>query len=420
MPEVDSSNVDAATRTTTLDNGLRIVTEAMSSVRSASIGCWVGVGNRDETPDLAGASHFLEHLLFKGSPTRSAQEIAEQIDRTGGDLNAYTSKEHTAYQARVPDTRVDLAVDILCDVLANPGFTDDDVDGERLVILEELAQSEDLPDDLVHTALQESLFPEHSLGWEVLGTSATIEAMRADAIREFHRQWYQPANLVFAAAGNVDHDHLVERISTAFSSSDGGETPDRLAPGEGVRDDVQLERPTEQVHIAMGWRGVSYDDPDRYALAIANQVIGGGLSSRLFQEVREKRGLAYSVYSSMAAFTDAGTLTLYAGTAAERVDELLEVINTEIDDLVQNGLTPLELAVARDGFEGATLLGLEDSGSRMARIGTATSVRGYVPTIDSFVESIRAVTADDVDRVVARVLGGSRSRSAVGNVAALA
>ncbi len=411
--------MEGSVETTNLANGVRIVTEAMPQVRSAAVGCWVGVGNRDEPAELAGASHFLEHLLFKGTDEWPARELAEAVDRTGGDINAYTSKEHTAYHARVPDVELPFALDVLTGVLRRPAFDAEDVDGERHVILEELLLSEDMPDDTVHTALQEALFPEHPLGWEVLGSKDSIQAMTVDDVHAFHQRWYQPTNLVFAAAGNVEHAMVVDAIDTAFGSLDPGTKPERFEVVESVRPTALISRPAEQTHVALGWRGLPFLDPDRYAFAIANYVIGGGLSSRLFQEVREKRGLVYSIFSSSGAFSDAGTFMIYAGTANDRVAELLRVIDGEIASLLENGITEEELEVARSGFEGATLLGLEDSGSRMNRLGAAMTVRGYVPTIEDFVTEIRSVTVDDVHRVISRVLGGDRTLAAVGAVDAL-
>ena len=241
---------------------------------------WVGVGNRDEPAELAGASHFLEHLLFKGSPRRSAEDIALWVDGVGGDLNAFTSKEYTAYYARVPDRHVGDAVELLGDVIAEPAFDADDVDSERQVILEELAMSLDAPDDLVHTVLGKSLFPGHSLGWEVLGEPETIAEMSRDAIGSFHNAWYRPENLVVVGTGNIVHDDLVERVAAAFSRLEPGRPPRRSAPQAAPHRTVAVERATEQVHLALGWRALGNDHPDRYALALANQTVGGGLSSR--------------------------------------------------------------------------------------------------------------------------------------------
>ncbi|MSX88261.1 MAG: insulinase family protein, partial [Actinobacteria bacterium] len=274
-----------------------MVTETMPAARSIALGCWVAVGNRDEPESVAGASHFCEHLLFKGTASRSAREIAELVDATGGDMNAYTTKEYTAFYLRVPASDFPLALDILCDVISSPALRENDVESERDVILEELHLQLDEPDDLVHTELSAALFPGHALGWEILGTADTIGSMSADAIRSFHAEWYRPANLVFAAAGPIEHDAFVAAIAAAFPSSDGGQAPERVAPITPPVLHRVVPRKVESVHVALGWRAFGHHDPDRHALAVLNQILGAGMSSRLFQEIREERGLAYSVFS---------------------------------------------------------------------------------------------------------------------------
>lgn len=410
----DAAAAPGGLRRTVLDSGLRVVTERTAHSRSASVGVWVGVGNRDEPAELAGASHFLEHLLFKGSPRRSAEEIALWVDGVGGDLNAFTAKEYTAYYARVPDRHVGDAVDLLGDVLAEPAFDEDDVDSERQVILEELAMSLDTPDDLVHTVLGRSLFPNHPLGWEVLGELDTITAMSRQDIGSFHRAWYRPENLVVVGTGNVDHDDLVDRVGTAFGRLDAGAAPVRRGPEDQPEPMVAVERVTEQVHLALGWRSFGNDHPDRFAMALANQIIGGGLSSRLFQEVREKRGLAYTVFSAQSSYAETGSFTIYAGTSRARAPELLAVIDEQLERLVADGVSERELATAKSGFEGATVLGLEDTGSQMMRIGTSETIRGRTLPIDEYLEAVAAVTTDDVARVLDAVLGSQRSLAAVG------
>jgi predicted Zn-dependent peptidase len=403
-------------RETRLANGVRIVTERMPEARSVSLGVWVGVGGRDEPAALAGASHFLEHLVFKGTSTRSARQIAEAIDAVGGEMNAFTNREHTAYYTRLPADRADLGFEILGDVLTDPAFRPPEVDAERHVILEEILMNLDVPEDHVHTLLAEALFPGHPLGREVLGTRETVAAATRDEIADFFRHWYLPRNLVVVAAGDLEHDRVVDAFGASLGALEGGERPERTAPDTRVEPRAVLDDPTEQVHVAMGWRSVDHFDEDRYAFSVANQILGGGMSSRLFQEVREQRGLCYSVYSWGSAYVDAGTAGIYAGTAPSRVGELLSVIDDEIAKLVASGVTEGELAVAKGYIEGSMVLGLEDSGSRMARLGRSLMARDEIVTVDEQLERIRAVTADDVGEVAARVFGGDRALAVVGHV----
>src|SRR5918994_2736798 len=403
-------------RETRLGNGVRIVTERMPEARSVSLGVWVGVGGRDEPATLAGASHFLEHLVFKGTSTRSARQIAEAIDAVGGEMNAFTNREHTAYYTRLPAERADLGFDILGDVLTDPAFRPPEVDAERHVILEEILMNLDMPEDHVHTLLAEALFPGHPLGREVLGTRETVEAATRDEIADFFARWYRPRNLAVVAAGDLDHDRVVAAFEGSLGGLSGGERPERTAQEAAVEPQAVLDDPTEQVHVAMGWRGVDHFDDDRYALTVANQILGGGMSSRLFQEVREQRGLCYSVYSWASTYVDSGTAGIYAGTAPSRVGELLSVVDDEIAKLVASGVTESELAVAKGYIEGSMVLGLEDSGSRMARLGRSLMARDEIVTVDEQLARIRAVTVDDVGAAAARVFGGDRALAVVGHV----
>ena len=403
-----------ATRVTRLPGGLRVVTQADPGARSIAAGAWVGVGNRDEPAEIAGVSHFLEHLLFKGTSTRSARDIAEGVDAVGGDLNAFTSKEYTAFHARVPARELEFGLGTLLDVLVDPGFRDVEVDAERQVILEELAWSADTPDDIVHGALAESLYPDHSLGWEVLGTADSVRALTPDDIRGFHDRWYRRPNVVVAVVGDIDHDRIAARVEAGLASMPEGTSPRRVAPTEPVREEIAVRRPTEQAHVAFGWHGLDQFDADRHALAVANQLIGGGWSSRLFQEVRELRGMSYSVFSSMGTYVDSGTLSIYAGLSPGRVDEFCSIAQDQLDDLVDNGPGERELDVARGGFEGATVLALEDVGSRMAQLATNVLVRDRVVDIEEYLEAVRSVTADDVQRVLGSITSGPRARAVVG------
>jgi predicted Zn-dependent peptidase len=391
-----------------------VVTESVPDARSLAVGVYVGVGGRDEPDLLAGASHFLEHLLFKGTPTRSARELAEAIDATGGDMNAYTSREHTAFYARVPAAHGPMAVRVLAEVLGEPALRPDEVDAEREVILEELAAAEDSPEDVVHTRLADALFPGHPLGREVLGTEATIEALSRDEIAGFHGEWYRPANLVVAAAGRTTHQEVLDLLDGFNGAGDGGAVPERSAPVDEPEPLVVVRHPVEQAHLTFGWRGLAQDDPDRWALAVANYALGGGTASRLFQEVREERGLAYTVYSSVSMNVDCGALTAYAATSPAKVPEVVEIAERIVAELVHGGITDQEHTLALGFLEGSLELAQEDTGSRMARIGRSEQVRAEVLTLDEHLAKLRAVTPDDVARVLRRVLGGKRTLVAVG------
>jgi predicted Zn-dependent peptidase len=401
---------------TRLANGIRIVTERMPEARSVSLGVWVAVGGRDEPAELAGASHFLEHLVFKGTSTRSARQIAEAVDAVGGEMNAFTNREHTAYYTRLPADRADLGFDLLGDVLTDPAFRPPEVEAERHVILEEILMNLDVPEDHVHTLLAEALFPGHPLGREVLGTRATVEAASRDEIADFFAHWYRPRNLVVVAAGHIEHDRVVEALGASLGGLEGGERPVRDRPEVAVEPRTVLDDPTEQAHVALGWRAVDHFDDDRYPLMVANQILGGGMSSRLFQQVREERGLCYSVYSWASTYQDAGCAGIYAGTAPSRVGELLSVIDDEVAKLVASGVTEAEMAVAKGCIEGSMVLGLEDSGSRMARLGRSLMARDEIVTVAEQLDRVQAVTADDVAAVASRVFGGDRSLALVGHV----
>ncbi len=402
---------------TDLPSGLTVVTEAVPGARSASFGCWVRVGGRDEAAGLAGASHFLEHLLFKGTAAHSGREISEAIEAVGGELNAHTAHEHTAFYTRVPQRAADVGLDLLIEVVTRPAFDADDVESERQVILEELHQAEDEGDDRVFTLAHEALWGDHPLGREVLGSLATIDAMDRDTIAGFFEAHYHPANLVLVAAGAVDHAAVVaagERVPARPAT----ERPVRTGPVAAAPTDLValLRRPLEQAHLAVVWPALAADDPDRYALSVANQILGGGLSSRLFQLVREERGLAYSVFSSLAAYSDAGSLVAYAGTGPERVAEVRRLITDTAAELVADGVTEREWEVALGYLEGASLLGLEDSGSVMARLGNHLCARGRVTPLEDQLAKLRAVTPDDVHRVARRVLGAESAACGVGPV----
>jgi predicted Zn-dependent peptidase len=404
---------DDRVRTTTLPSGVRVVTDPTPDAVSTAVSVWVGAGSRDEPPEAAGAFHFLEHLLFKGTQRRSAHEVNVAIDSVGGELNAFTSKELTAFFARVPATEVALATDLLAELILEPALEPDDVDAEREVILEELAMVTDTPDELAASLLDESVFVGHGLGWEVLGREETLEAMELGQLAAIHDRWYRHGRLVVAAAGGVDHDALVEVVAERFAAP---VTPAaaREAPGADVRTAHRVERESEQVHVAHGWRGIPLDDPDRWALAVLLHAFGDGPSSRLYREVRDERGLAYSIGTSSASYSDAGVVQLAYGATTRHVDEVTEVVDAELSSLLADGITDDELRVAQGYLRGSLVLSLEDAGSRMSRLGgSAIALDRVEPVLDALA-GYAAVANDDVRRVAERVFGGDRATVSVG------
>ncbi|HET9728096.1 MAG TPA: pitrilysin family protein [Acidimicrobiia bacterium] len=388
-----------------LDSGLRVVTESVPDLPSITIGAWVGSGSRDERVDAGewGCSHFLEHLLFKGTAERSAREIADAIESVGGEMNAFTTHEQTVFYVRVPDVHFDLAFDVLADVVWYPAFRPNEVESERNVILEEIGMRDDTPDDLVHDVFGAAMFPGHPLGREVIGSRDSISAMTRDRIADYHAAHYHPSNVVLSVAGNVTHAAVLEAVAAKYPNGD-ERRPERRDPApDQPAGRTVVERDLEQAHVVIGMRGLSSLDPDRYALTVVNQVLGGGMSSRLFQEVREQRGLAYSVYSYQAGFTDNGYVAVYAGTAPERVGESLDVINAELDKLGRDGVTDTELTAAKGHLTGSLAMSLETSASRMRRIGRAESVEHAVPSLAELLGRIEAVDHDATARVIERV-----------------
>jgi predicted Zn-dependent peptidase len=404
----------APIETSAAPGGLTVVTEAMTDARSVSVGFWVGIGSVDETPAQAGVSHFLEHLLFKGTPTRSARQIAEAVDSVGGDMNAFTTKEYTAFYLRLLAEDLDLGLDILSDIMWSPAFRPHEVEAERQVILEEILMHGDEPADLVHDLFAEALFAEHPLGREVLGEEATIRAMSPEAIGEFHHRHYRPANMVFAAAGALEHGAVLDGVTRRMNGTGGGDRPPRTPPaGPGLHRLVRQRR-TEQAHLVVGLAAPARDDPRRHAASILDHILGGGMSSRLFQSVREEKGLAYSVYSYRNGFEGAGSLAVYAGTTPSQAGHVLGLINEELDRIAGEGVTEAEVVAARSHLRGSLALSMEDSGARMGRIGHSQLIHGRVPSLDEVVDRLVSVSADDVTTLAAELLRGERTVSVVG------
>jgi predicted Zn-dependent peptidase len=400
--------------TSVLPCGVRLVTETMADVRSVSVAYWVGTGSRDEPDDLAGASHFLEHLLFKGTERRSAAAIAEELDEVGGDCNAFTTKEYTTFYVRLLSEHLALGLDILSDIMWAPALRPEDIEAERAVILDEILMHADEPSDLASERWQSALFPRHPLGRDTLGTASSVQRIDRDDIRAFFDDHYRPANMVVSVAGDCRHDAVAAEIERRFAGTGGGAAPARRAPGPDTVPLQVVRRPTEQAHLVYGMRSVSRFDERRWALAVLNHVLGGGLSSRLFQKVREQRGLAYSVWSERAAYQDAGSLAVVVGTAPEHVDEVLRIVNGELELLAADGITERELAVAQGYLRAEMLLSGEDSGARMSRIGASQLLYGEVLTIDEVLARIEAVERSQVLEVAAELTRAPRTMSAVG------
>jgi predicted Zn-dependent peptidase len=406
---------------TEFTSGLRVLSERMPGVRSVALGFWVLAGSRDEPPKISGSSHFLEHLLFKGTTTRSARDIAEAFDSVGGDVNAFTAKEYTCFYARVRDRDLPMAVDHLCDMLQHSVLRSADVDAERQVILEEINMHEDTPDDAIHDVFNETLWPDHPLGRPILGTAGSIRAASREQIRRFYRRHYVPGNLVVVAAGNVRHDELLERIGehmeTGRVRSEGPAAWNLRRIGQAPApsgETVVKRRKTEQAHLVLGTNGVSRSDPDRFALGIVNVALGGGMSSRLFQEVREKRGLAYSVYSYHTMFVDAGLFAAYAGTTPGRAKEVLSILRDQLQDVADGALTEEEFERAKGHMKGSLVLSLDDPSGRMSRIGKSEISHGEILTVSDMLRRIDGVSYDGARTVAKRVLSQPLSLAVIG------
>ncbi|GAA2636398.1 pitrilysin family protein [Streptomyces axinellae] len=410
-------------RKTVLPGGLRVVTETLPTVRSATFGIWAHVGSRDETPALNGATHYLEHVLFKGTERRSALEISSALDAVGGEMNAFTAKEFTCYYARVLDADLPLAIDVVCDMLTSSVIDPEEVESERGVILEEIAMTEDDAGDCVHDLFAQTMFGDSPLGRPVLGTVDTVNALTRDQVARFYRKHYDPTRLVVAAAGNVDHSKVVRQVRAAFDRAGAlarTEGAEPVGPRGGARTirtagGVELlDRPTEQAHLVLGMPGVSRNDERRWPLAVLSTALGGGMSSRLFQEIREKRGLAYSTYAYTSGYADCGLFGVYAGCRAAQVPDVLRICRQELDQVAGSGLKDDEVRRAIGQLSGSTVLGLEDTGALMHRLGKSELCWGEQMSVDTMLAKISAVTPDDIREVAREVLAHRPSLSVVG------
>ncbi len=410
---------------TEFSSGLRIVTERMPGVRSVSIGFWVLAGSRDERPAISGHCHFLEHLLFKGTTSRSALDIAEAFDGVGGDVNAFTAKEYTCYYARVLDRDLEMAVDHLTDMLQHSTIRSNDLEAESHVILSEIDMHEDSPEDVVHDLFTTTLWPGHPLGRPILGTRERIRAATRGSVRGFYRRHYGPGHLVVAVAGNVHHDELVrmlrQRMDVGRERRGRGDAAWRLraaprAPKPSGQHLVQRKK-TEQAHVVLGTNGLARTDPDRFAFLIVNTALGGGMSSRLFQEIREKRGLAYTAYSYHSQYAEIGLFSAYAGTSASKAKTVVGLMRQQVESIRDGGLTPEEFERAKSHVKGSTVLSLEDPGGRMSRLGKSEIAHGEILTVDETLRRVGRVTLDDARRVAERVLAQPMTLTVLGPVA---
>lgn len=397
---------------TTLNNGVRVVTHNMESVETATVGVWVGAGTRNETADVNGVAHLLEHMAFKGTATRTATDIAEQIEAVGGHLNAYTGRESTVYYAKVLKEDIGLALDIIADILLNATFEEEELKRECAVVLQEIGQAHDTPDDLIFDYFQETAFPNQALGRPVLGSPDVLRAMSRNSITDYMNKAYSSDRMVLAAAGRVDHDKLVDRAQSLFGSRAGNgaiECEQATYRGGEFHDPRDLE----QLHLVLGFQGVPYGDDDFYAATALTTLLGGGMSSRLFQEIRERRGLVYSIYSFASYYADSGLFGIYAGTGGEGASELVEAICTEVRNLPKS-LREDELCRTRNQLKAGTLMSLESTGSRCDQLGQQTLVFGAPVSLDEQVRRIEAVDEDAIVRVADRIFSGNLTVAAVG------
>ncbi|MAY66839.1 MAG: peptidase M16 [Rhodospirillaceae bacterium] len=402
---------------TTLDNGLRVITERMDRVETVSVGAWVGVGARHEPEAVNGVSHLLEHMVFKGTKKRSARAIAEEIEAVGGHMNAYTAREHTAYYAKMLKEDLGLAMDVIGDLVQHATLDADELERERHVVIQEIHQLHDTPDDIVFENFQAVAFPDQALGRSVLGSEALIEGMSRDAVLDYMTTHYAAPVSVVSAAGALDHDRVVEMVRSTFKDLPAGAPASRETARYGGGD-VRVDRELEQVHITLGFEGLAYDDDDYYAASVLSALLGGGMSSRLFQEVREKRGLVYSIYSYQSAYTDGGLFGIYAGTGSGEVTELMPLIADELNK-VRQSVDEQEVARARAQLKASILMSLESTSSRCEQLARQMLIYGRPIPAEEIVAKVDAVTVADVVRVAERLFATKPTLSAIGPLANL-
>jgi predicted Zn-dependent peptidase len=396
-------------RRTVLPNGLIVLTERMEFMRSVAMGVWIKSGSRCEAAAVNGISHFVEHMLFKGTRSRTAQHIAREMDSIGGNLDAFTGKETICFNVKSLAEHVPIALDVLADLVLNPVFAPTDIERERGVILEEIKIDEDNPDVLVHELFTQAFWKDHPLGWPILGTTETVAGLDQRSLMDYHLDRFHGGNMIFSAAGNLDHDDFVETITRKFATLPGGATLHELpAPQSEARIIQRNKKSLEQVQICLGMPAPPITDENRYATLILNTVLGGGMSSRLFQTIREERGMAYSIYSDLSPYRDTGTLCVYAGTSAGKALEVVDLVLAEFRKLKQEPLTAEELTRAKDQVKGNILMGLESSNARMANLARQEMYFREFFTVDEIIARINEVTADQVQTMAQRLFDADR------------
>lgn len=399
-------------RVSTLPNGLTVATDVMPGIETVSVGVWVAVGTRHEPEALNGISHLLEHMAFKGTERRTATDIAVEIESVGGNLNAYTGRERTCYYAKMLAEDLPLATDILADILQHSRFDADELERERHVILQEIGQAEDTPDDIVFDHFQETAYPDQALGWPVLGRTEVIERLDRTEVAGYMQRHYGAKGTIVAAAGRVDHDDFVANVGALFGGL-GEVNGTKLLPGRYAGGDRRVERPLEQLHIVFGFEGIGYRDPDYYALGVLSALYGGGMSSRLFQQIREVRGLAYSVYSFIQAYADGGLFGVYAGTSSEEVGQVADIVAEELKNLPDR-VTEVEIARARAQMRADLLMGRESTSSRAEQVSGQLFAYGAPISTDTLLARIEAVDRDAVARVAQRLMASRPTVASIG------
>lgn len=402
----------------TLDNGVRIVSEKIPYVRSVSIGIWVGTGSRNENKINNGISHFIEHMLFKGTRKRSAREIAESIDIIGGQLNAFTGKECTCFYTKTLDTHIDVAVDVLADMFFNSKFAKNDIDVEKKVIMEEIRMYEDSPEELVHDLLSETIWDGDPLGYPILGSQQCLQNIHKEMINEYVSNNYTPSNCVISVAGNFKDENLIETLCKYFSNWKVEKQEDRSYEQVRFITDARFkEKDTEQVHICLGFNGIEHGNDKLYTLLAINNIFGGGMSSHLFQKIREEQGLVYSIYSYLSSYMNAGLFTIYAGMNPEHLSKVINLIVEEVRKLKKDGIKEEDLNKSKEQLKGNYILGLESTSSRMNSIGKSELLLGYINTPEEVLEKIDRINLDSVVEIIEKIFNIERmSFSAVGNI----